>query len=654
MKGLGNGMFAHQSVTTIGTSYGRIVAGDLNADSAIDLVATHTDASGVTVLLNQGDGSFAPGVNYPAVLGYAGSVTIADLDGDGILDIATSNYGVSGNVPNTVGAFLGHGDGTFASRIDSPTSGIAPEAIAAADMTGDGIMDLAVTAGSPSAKYIYVFRGIGDGTFVFHDDFLYSNPNGDAYSSRLVLADLNGDGLVDIAVDTDAWYYGEIDIYFNLGGGIYGNPYSTTVPIIPASFKSADMNGDGKLDLIATGSDRSDGFSILFNGGSGTFTNSFFRTSASSLYGAPVDVDLDGDNDIVLSNQVGLVSILNPGNGTFENDLSTHQDRNIKLSDLNGDGKLDLVRTNGGISVQLNQGNNTFAAMVSYSTASAVEIADVNGDAKPDLIMPNGALVEVRINNGNGTFAAASTYTTASGSASVAAADVTGDGKADLAVVNASANSMSVLRNNGNGTFAAKVDYPTAVSPGKVVAADMNGDNLLDLVIGADGNRNIDVAYNQGNGTFALADFTTSSFDLTDFVAKDFTGDGKADFAIFDGSYPNFFIAVKINQGGGTFSAPVNHPIANISYYPFLSMEARDIEGDGRADICVYATTLASFGQMSGTMSVLFNRGNGTFGSQSDYLTWTRAMADFNGDGIMDIIRADASTATLKYGVCAP
>lgn len=654
MKGLGNGMFSQHSVTTVGTSFGVVAAGDLNSDGTLDLIATHTDVTGFTVLLNQGDGSFALGTTYAVPLGYMGEATIADLDADGILDVATTNYGVSGNFPMTVSAFLGNGDGTFAARVDSSTGSASPEAIVAADMTGDGIIDLAFTAASFSVKYVHVYRGIGDGTFVFNDDFMFSNPNGDAFRCHLVAGQFNGDSQMDIAVSTDAWNYGEIDVYFNLGSGVYGTPYSTTVPLIPASLTSGDMNGDGKVDLIATGSDRADGFSVLFNGGSGTFTNTFFRTSASSTYGEPVDVDLDGDKDIVLSNQIGLVSMLNPGNGTFEYDASTSNDRNVKLADLNGDGKLDLVRTNGGISVQLNQGNNTFAAKVSYSTATSVELVDVNGDAKPDLLMPNGSVVEVRFNNGNGTFAAASTYATAGGSAYVAAADLTGDGKADLAVVNTSANSLSILRNNGNGTFAAKVDYPTAASPGKVVAADMSGDNILDLVVGADNNRNIDVAYNQGNGTFALADFTTSAADYTDYLVKDLTGDGKADFAIFDGNPSNYVIAVKVNQGGGTFSAAINQSVAYMAYSPAISLEARDIEGDGKPDICVYALTMASFGLTSGTMSVLFNRGNGAFGSQSDYLVATRAVADFNNDGIMDVLRVDASNATLKYGVCAP
>lgn len=656
MKSLGNGMFTQQSVTTIGTSFGHILAADLNADGAIDLVATKDGALGFTVLMNQGDGAFVPSGDYAVPLGYYASIAIADLNGDGHLDIATANYGVSGNTPQSVSAFLGIGDGTFAAKIDSVFPGVYPQAIAAADMTGDGIVDLAIVTGSISLKYVNILRGNGNGTFVFNDDFPFTNPNGDAYTTRLALAELNGDGLIDVAITTDAWTIGEVDVFFNLGGGIYGNPYATTVPMIPASIETGDMNGDGKTDLLIAGSDRADGFSILTNGGAGSFTNSYFRTSVSASYGSPMDVDNDGDLDVVLATQDGFVSLVNPGNAAFEYDSSVNNERTIKAIDLNGDGKLDLVRTYGGISVQLNQGNNTFAAKVSYSTSTTVEIVDVNSDGKPDLIMPNpsSASVSVRLNNGNGTFANATNYATGTSPVYVAAADLTGDGKPDLAVVNNAGNSLSILRNNGNGTFATKVDFPTATSPTKVAAADMNGDNLVDLVVGADGNRNIDIAYNQGNATFALADFATSIYDTTDYLAKDFTGDGKPDFAIVDGTFSNFFIAVKVNQGSGTFSAPVNYPFAHISTYANIAMELRDMDGDGKQDMCVYWTTMASFGLTSGSMSVLPNFGNGVFGSQMDYPNHIRATGDFNNDGLMDVIRADATNATVKYGVCLP
>lgn len=285
-----------------------------------------------------------------------------------------------------------------------------------------------------------------------------------------------------------------------------------------------------------------------------------------------------------------------------------------------------------------------------------VELADVNGDAKLDLLILGAAsnVVAVRFNNGSGAFGAQTSYATGTGPAYVAAADLTGDGKLDLAVVNTSGNSLSILRNNGNGTFAAKVDYPTGTSPIKVVAADMNDDNIKDLVVGADGNRNIDIAYNQGNGTFVVADFTASTVNPTDYVVKDFTGDGKADFAIFGGSPPNYVMSVMLNQGSGAFAPTVNYPRINLPSNPQASLDTKDVEGDGKPDLCLFTSQMAGLGKVSGTMSVLFNHGNGTFGSQSDYLTWNRALADLNGDGMLDVIRADATTATVKYGACLP
>ena len=146
----------------------------------------------------------------------------------------------------------------------------------------------------------------------------------------------------------------------------------------------------------------------------------------------------------------------------------------------------------------------SFAAKVDYPTGLApdsVTAADLDGDGKPDLAVANGGAppantVSVLLNQGNGTFAARVDYAVGTTPDSVAAADLDGDGKLDLAVVQNYSNTVSVLLNNGNGTFAAKVDYPTGTAPGSVAAVDLNGDGMADLAISNELSNTVSVLLN--------------------------------------------------------------------------------------------------------------------------------------------------------------
>ncbi len=116
---------------------------------------------------------------------------------------------------------------------------------------------------------------------------------------------------------------------------------------------------------------------------------------------------------------------------------------------------------------------------------------------------------------------------------SVAAADLNGDGKADLAVANETSGTVSVLLNEGDGTFAPKVDYATGTSPRSLVATDLNGDGKRDLVIANYGGDTVGVLVNQGSGTFAPPPPTTPpAVGASSVAVADLNGDGRLDLAI--------------------------------------------------------------------------------------------------------------------------
>ncbi|NTU52390.1 MAG: DUF4347 domain-containing protein [Chlorobiaceae bacterium] len=313
----------------------------------------------------------------------------------------------------------------------------------------------------------------------------------------------------------------------------------------PDSVTSADINGDGKSDLIVA-NNWSNTVSVLSNNGDGTFAAKVdYSTGSFPASVTSADVNGDGKSDLIVANNwSNTVSVLsNNGDGTFaaKVDYSTGSfPDSVTSADVNGDGKADLIVANNWsntVSVLRNSGDGTFAAKADYSTGSfpdSVTSADVNGDGKADLIVANkwSNTVSVLSNNGDGTFAAKVDYSTGSFPASVTSAYVNGDGKADLIVANRNSNTVSVLRNKGDGIFAAKVDYSTGSFPDSVISADVNGDGKSDLIVANNGSNTVSVLRNKGDGTFAArVDFATGLLPNS-VISADVTGDGKSDIIV--------------------------------------------------------------------------------------------------------------------------
>ena len=229
------------------------------------------------------------------------------------------------------------------------------------------------------------------------------------------------------------------------------------------------------------------------------------------------DVNGDGKPDLLVANLFadpnltgnGAVAVLlGNGDGTFgaaqSYDSGSPAAFSLAVSDLNGDGKLDvvLVHERGVLGVLLGNGDGTFQAAQTYSTGGqgsySIAIADVNGDGKPDVLVTNEVVdnsstsaAGVLLGNGDGTLQPAEIYSTrAIDAQSIAVADVNGDGKPDLIVAHANsvvANSspVAVLLGNGDGTFMkAQTYYSGGNNALSIVVADVNGDGKPDLIVG--------------------------------------------------------------------------------------------------------------------------------------------------------------------------
>jgi uncharacterized membrane protein len=367
------------------------------------------------------------------------------------------------------------------------------------------------------------------------------------------------------------------------------NPYSVAI---------ADLNGDGNLDLVVANeeqskSDPQGSISVMLGKGNGKFHAAVnYSSGGESAYSISVaDVNGDGKLDLVVANgcfgsdcSTGSVGVLlGNGDGTFKKAVTYRSGAasvfgaHVAVGDLNGDGKLDLAVANTGagcgngcpqglIGVLLGNGDGTFKKAKTYPTGGFdaigwVAIADVNGDKKPDLVVANYCATEcsyppvegsvgVLLGKGNGTFEAVKTYLSGGdGAVSVAVADLNKDGKADILVANCGpeacgpgspGGNVGVLIGNGNGTFKSVVNYPAANSPFNVVAADMNDDGRLDIVVSNWGTPNaasndgaVTVLLGKGNGTFRPAQtFSSGGAEAPSVAVADVNKDGRPDIVL--------------------------------------------------------------------------------------------------------------------------
>jgi hypothetical protein len=281
--------------------------------------------------------------------------------------------------------------------------------------------------------------------------------------------------------------------------------FSTGANSAPFGIAAADVNSDGKLDLLTVNNGNNTA-GVLLGNGNGTFqpAATFGTGGSSSPTNITVaDVNGDGQPDLLTanasSNTVGV--LLGNGNGTFQAaaTFGTGGSRpfGIAVADVNGDGKPDLLTANSNSNtagVLLGNGNGTFQPAATFDTRTSqlnsdpysIAVADVNGDGKPDLLTANfnSNTVGVLLGNGNGTFQAVATYITiGSNPYGIAVADVNGDGQPDVATANLSSDNASVLLGNGNGTFGSAATLSTGGSnPFGIAVADVNGDGKPDLL----------------------------------------------------------------------------------------------------------------------------------------------------------------------------
>jgi hypothetical protein len=249
---------------------------------------------------------------------------------------------------------------------------------------------------------------------------------------------------------------------------------STFVPWTPAtsggtSVATGDFNGDGYLDFAITTGGR--WLTVALGHGDGTFgAPVIYATGNGSESVTVADVNDDGKPDLIVTNAHGGTTVsvlLGNGDGTFQNQMTYNAGggvsaypNGIVVGDFNGDGIPDIAATlvNTQIAILIGNGSGGFQAPVLYPAGNmpfGIAAADVNGDGKLDIIAADegGGAVAVLLGNGDGSFRAPVTYPVGFDPQNVALADFNGDGKIDIAVENQNSGTVSILLGNGDGTF---------------------------------------------------------------------------------------------------------------------------------------------------------------------------------------------------------
>ncbi len=587
-----------------------VTTADFNGDGKPDLavVWSNNSTSGVAILLGKGDGTFAAPISYTTG-SYSISATVADFNGDGRLDIA-----VVGEGPGNLTILLGKGDGTFTAGA-TITSGLAPtpSSVVAADFNSDGKQDLAVANATGTVS---VLLGNGDGSFQAAQSFP-AGPN----CSYLAAADFNKDGKPDLAVANASESL--VSILTGNGDGTFGAPVAYSTTSDPTTLVITDFNGDGNLDVVTgtgtpgiiTGNFGSGEIAILLGNGNGTFVGGpLYQISGAAASIAEADLNGDGKPDLVVGDQSasGVTILLNRGAGTFSQSsyalapasAGIKGPRGLALADLNGDGKIDLAAANlsGSASVSLGNGDGTFQPAAFYPTGTnsiAVAAGDLNGDGKPDLVVVNqGNLVDggsdsggvsILLASGGGAFHAAANITAGPAPSTVSLADLNGDGKLDMVVLDfgpfSSAGALSVLLGKGDGTFQSPVSYAAGVNPGAMAVGDVNGDGKPDVVVGtADANFNdfVYVYLGNGDGTFQSPVSYPGQFGMADIKIVDMNGDGKPDLVIASCCGATEMVYL-LGNGDGTFQPQV---LFNGGPSPD-AIAVADFNGDGKPDLAI-------------------------------------------------------------------
>ena len=660
--------------TLTGVSAAAAAVGDFNGDGIPDIVVADESSGSVYVLLGRGDGTFdAPSTPVSIALPggamstYHAQLTALDMDGDGNLDVVVSDSPLFGTGIVSVAVAYGNGDGTFAS---SPwmITGLPDVGAAVADFDNDGRMDIAVATRTdfahPNADAITLYKNDGHRGFVPTTTIAL-----DGSPTAIAVADFNGDGNLDLAVTEQRLVSGvetgAVAVFLGGGGGTFGSQAIYSVGDDPEALAVGDANADHRTDLIVANNGSND-VSVLMNLGGGMFASEQrFDTGSAPTALALADFDSDGTLDIATadSGSDDIRILRGRGDGDFVLDDPFRAGTgpvSLADGDFNRDGFLDVVTVNpvaDTLSILLNRGDGTFVAGAVYATGAQpknVAVGDLNGDGRLDLVVTDSGsdAISVYLGLGDGTFTPERRIAVGFAPDALTLADLNNDGHLDLVLVGPSGTTVAVFLGLGDGGFGAPTTYSVGpagfgLNAPSIVAADFNGDGRLDLAI--DNSTQVTALYGDPSapGTFEPA-VTVASGPTGRLSVGDINGDGLPDLIVSSQIDPTE-VYLSLGYGIQGFAAPSRLLIDVDSSDPgnpvfYSSFVLADFDGDGIPDLVT---------ANSSTLGIAAGLGNGTFQplkilASGDFSgDQTLLVGDFNHDGHLDLLGVNQNNDDL-------
>ncbi len=412
-------------------------------------------------------------------------ILLADMDNDADLDVVvTLPIWPPGGVPSgtaQISLLSNNRTGTLieAGSFDTGISQATPNGILAADVTGDGLRDLIIAAGTNEYIRSIIFPATGAGTFLTSRG--YPVPHQPGFT---VAGDLNSDRVPDVVFASGL----AVGVLFATDGGGF-EPPTTLAELATNRVLIADVNGDGANDLLAPVP--GDGVVAAFMSEDGGLSPRR-DLAMPGILDVPVVADLDSDGlaDIVCRRHDGRLELLRgTGNGTFsaptliEGPVGVHS---AVALDLDGDGRADLAaRETGYVAtfVQRDSRLELFERTPTVNGGYKLAAGDFDGDGRDDLLV-GGPGIEVLINIA-GHFVYRAMTDLPFNPFSLEVADADGDGDLDAFIWENDDNRFALLRNNGNGVFTPSL-FKSRVRGGvdNLAVGDFNGDGRPDVAIG--------------------------------------------------------------------------------------------------------------------------------------------------------------------------
>jgi hypothetical protein len=588
-----------------------------------------------------------------------------DFNGDGILDLATANFG-SGHLS----ILLGRGGGAFDPE-RRVAAGRSLRGTLAADFDLDGRIDLAVSD-RPASPFetgphrLLVLRGRGDGTF----DPPIAAPLSYA-PLGMAVADFNEDGVPDLAIPETA--RGSLVLLPGRGDATFGPATEYSVGQEPVYVSAADLNHDAHVDVVVSNS--GGGFSVRLGNGDGTFGPLIPPDPFLNSPGVPrlSDFNDDGNLDVafLLRGTNSLAVLPGRGDGTFGS-YTLHPagvaPSALTLGDPNGDGREDLLVTNRGrVSVLLGLPGGAFAPPLNSGAGSgptSIVAADFDGDDRQDVAVTlEGSEKRVRglvilHGNGNGTYGPPVARAIGSANDALTVADFDGDGRFDLAMTDTVVYQVVVVPGRGDGTFGSDRRFQVGVFPRSIASGDFNGDGRTDVVTTVDNGffsfpprGEVSVLLGRGDLTFEPERRYPAGHRPTAVTVADLNEDGRPDLVLGDTDVSaEVGVTILFGRGDGSFL-----PETRVALGGYIrSVAPGDLNADGHLDLAIVSPGSANPPRPA-QVSVLLGHGDGTFGPTipldgGEIAPTSVQIADLNGDGRVDLATADPTTIDPFFG----